>query len=261
MTHELKVVSYNILANSYIKLEWYTRSSPEALKWENRRNLLAKKITKINADIICLQEVEADAFEILEDSLQKKSYSGVYYKKGYGKPDGCATFFRRDKLKLKNEHAVYYNDKAKGKINSGHLALILDFELDIGILKVVNTHLKWDSKNKEEHLGYKQLSELIDSYIKKDNYSYGWVICGDFNAQPNSFVIKELLKNNFKDAYANKEQPTCNPNGRTKRIDFIFHSTQIASSPVKLPDIDDTTPLPSEVEPSDHLAIMASLVF
>ena len=260
MSHKIKVASYNVLANSYIKLEWYTRSNPEVLQWENRKNLLTKKITEINADIICLQEVETDAFEVLENSL-KKSYSGVYYKKGYDKPDGCATFFRKDKLSLKNEHAVYYSDEAKGKINSGHLALVLDFEFDVGMLRVANTHLKWDNKNKGRHLGYKQITELIDSHIKKDSHSYGWVMCGDFNAQPNSFVIKEVLKNNFEDAYANKEQPTCNPNGRAKRIDFIFHSTQIVSSPTKLPTIEDTTPLPSEVEPSDHLAIMAELTF
>nr|MDJ0705182.1 hypothetical protein [Leptolyngbyaceae cyanobacterium MO_188.B28] len=75
------------------------------------------------------------------------------------------------------------------------------------------------------------------------------------------FLIKELLKNNLMDVYANKEQPTCNPNWRAKRIDYIFHSTNIASKPAKLMEIDDITPLPSEVEPSDHLAIMALLTF
>lgn len=261
MPNKLEVVSYNILAQSYIKPQWYTRSQPETLTWEHRTNLLNKKLANLKADIMCLQEVEADIFESLEESLKKKSFSGIYYKKVNNKPDGCATFFRNDKLSLKNHHVLYYSDLAKGNINSGHLALILDFEIDGGVLSIANTHLKWDNKPKAQHLGYKQMSELLNTSIKKDNDADAWVICGDFNAQPHSFVIKELRKHDLKDAYANQEQATCNPNGKAKRIDYIFHTSNLASRAVQLPIIDDTTPLPSEVEPSDHLAIMASLIF
>ncbi len=249
MNNTIKVASYNILANSYLNPEWYTRSKLEALKWEKRKDLLAQKITQINADIICLQEVETDAFHLLENSWPNKSYQGIFYLKDYGKPDGCATFFRQDTLKLNQEQAIYYRDRAKGQINSGHLALMLDFEFDVGLLRIVNTHLKWDNQRKEQHLGYKQIGELIDKCVREDDSSFGWVICGDLNAQPRSFVIKELLKHNFQDAYAQKEQPTCNPNGRAKRLDYIFHSTNIDSQPVKLMEIDDATPLPSEIEP------------
>lgn len=48
---------------------------------------------------------------------------------------------------------------------------------------------------------------------------------------------------------------------KAKRIDFIFHFNKIASKPVNLPQIDDTSPLPSKVDPSDHLAITATLMF
>lgn len=260
MADLLRLASWNILANCYVREEWYRRCDPEALKWSQRRELLLRKLTELDADILCLQEVELEAFDFLEERLRKLGYRGLHGKKGQGKPDGCATFFKENGPALKSSQVFHYDDREKGGRSSGHLALISSFDVGAGTLRVANTHLKWDDRPREQHIGYRQAAELRRAQVEPDTGA-AWVICGDLNAQPGSFVVEELLLAGLGDAYGGKEQPTCNPNGKAKRIDYILHSARIGSMTSELTPIDDDTPLPSEVEPSDHLAILATLSF
>lgn len=120
------IVSYNILANSYINPQWYSHTDPEIIRWDRRSVALCRRIEGLGADMICLQEVEEDAYALFEYNLRKKGYSGTYARKGSHKPDGCATFFRQEKLELQSTKAVYYHD-GEGALNSGHLALVSSF--------------------------------------------------------------------------------------------------------------------------------------
>lgn len=78
----------------------------------------------LGADVYCLQEVQADHFEQwFEPQLDQLGYSGTYKRKTrefmgqYGKMDGCATFWRRDKLAPVDGglHAVEFNAIAVSK--------------------------------------------------------------------------------------------------------------------------------------------------
>jgi mRNA deadenylase 3'-5' endonuclease subunit Ccr4 len=264
MSLSISIASYNILADSYVNPQWYPNVDPERLRWDRRKFALAERVAGLDADIVCLQEVEADAYDLLERSLGEKGYNGVYAKKGSDKPDGCAMFFRPGGARLAGTDTLYYHDGRMGVRDSGHLALITSFECAWGIIRVATTHLRWGQDNKapEEHIGYRQIKELIDERFKPDQTAYAWIVCGDLNAQSGDPVVKELAVNGFVDAYAGREQPTCNPNGRAKRIDYIFHASSHASNliaePARLMEIDDLTPLPSADEPSDHLAVMAT---
>jgi mRNA deadenylase 3'-5' endonuclease subunit Ccr4 len=268
MALSFSIASYNILADSYVRPNWYLNIDPEILRWDRRKFALAEKITRLDADIVCLQEVEAEGYALIEGSLAGKGYSGVYARKGSGKPDGCAMFFRQAGLRFAGADTLYYHDGRPDFPDSGHLALIVSFERQGSVIRVANTHLEWGQDNKppEEHVGYKQIRELIDERFKPDQTAYAtkstWVLCGDLNAESDDPVVKELLGNGFVDAYAGREQATCNPNGRANRIDYIFYTPERASNliaePAKLMEIDDLTTLPSADEPSDHLAIMAT---
>jgi hypothetical protein len=71
--------------------------------------------------------------------------------------------------------------------------------------------------------------------------------------------VRLLEHAGFVDAYrARPDLNTCNPNRRAKRIDYLFHTPSLRSRPRDLPAITDRTPLPSEQQPSDHLAVGAS---
>lgn len=254
-----QLASYNILADSYINPVWYPSSTIEMLRWEQRKVLLGKKVAEFAVDIICLQEVEEAAFQLLMEILSKQNYQGVYRQKGTGKPDGCAAFYKHGSLQFQDCQTIYYQDRAKGERDSGHLAQVLSFSSEIGRIGIANTHLKWDRRDraKERHIGYQQVQELL-AFIKQDTITAAWVICGDLNAQPDSPIITELLDQGFKDAYQRRGQATCNPNRKAKRLDYIFHTDNLTTTPGKLLRIGNFTALPSETEPSDHLPIMAS---
>lgn len=268
MAQSLSIASYNVLADSYVNPKWYPNVDPEILRWDRRKFALAERVARLDANVICLQEVEADAYALLERSLGAEGYNGVYAKKGSDKPDGCAMFFRQEGLCFVGADTLYYHDGGPGVPDSGHLALVISFECEWGIIRVATTHLRWGQDNKppEEHIGYRQIRELIDERFKPDQTAYAWIICGDLNARSGDPVVNELADNGFVDAYAGREQDTCNPNGRAKRIDYIFHASGHTSShtsrliaePARLAEIDDLTPLPSVDEPSDHLALMAT---
>jgi mRNA deadenylase 3'-5' endonuclease subunit Ccr4 len=260
MARSFSIASYNVLADSYVKPQWYPNVDPEVLRWDRRKFALAERVERLDADIVCLQEVEADAYAMLAQSLGAKSYEGVYAKKGRDKPDGCAMFFRQGWLRFAGAATVYYRDGLQGVPDSGHLALIISFECEWGRIKVATTHLRWgqEGKSPEEHIGYRQIRELIDERFKPDRTAYAWIVCGDLNSKSDSPVVKELVSSGFVDAYAGREQATCNPNRRAKRIDYIFHTSGLRAEPARLMEIDDLTPLPSADEPSDHLALVAA---
>jgi len=260
MALSFRIVSYNILADSYVNPRWYPNVDPEVLRWDRRKFALAERVARLDADIICLQEVETDAYVLLEGSLGAKGYDGVYAKKGRDKPDGCAMFFRPGGLRFAGGSTTYYRDGRGSAPDSGHLALIIDFECEWGVIKVANTHLRWgqEDKSPDEHIGYRQIRELIHERFKPDQTAYAWIVCGDLNAQSGHPVVRELVGNGFVDAYKGREQATCNPNGRAKRIDYIFYTPGLRAEPARLMEIDDLTPLPSVAEPSDHLAIVAA---
>lgn len=269
MAKSFSIASYNILADSYVSPKWYPNVDPEILRWDRRKFALTERIERLNADIVCLQEIESEAYALIERSLVTQGYNGVYAKKGFGKPDGCAVFFRQAGLRFAGADTLYYRDGRPDVQDSGHLALIVSFESEWGVIRVANTHLKWGQDNKppEEHIGYRQIKELINERFKVDQTAYAptaheWIVCGDLNARSGDPVVQELLSNGFLDAYAGREQATCNPNGKAKRIDYIFYTSGRASDltaePERLMEIDDLTPLPSADEPSDHLAVMAT---
>jgi CCR4-NOT transcription complex subunit 6 len=79
---------------------FFPSCKPEHLRWADRRTALIETITALDADLLCLQEVEH--FEgFWRPALRALGYRGVYKQRGGGaKADGCATFFREDRFEL-----------------------------------------------------------------------------------------------------------------------------------------------------------------
>jgi len=101
------LLTYNVLAEIYATSDAYPYCSSWALPWNYRRRNILRELVNYRADIMCLQEVQADHFEnFLEPELAKFNYAAVYKCKTrefmgqYGKMDGCAVFYRRDKFSI-----------------------------------------------------------------------------------------------------------------------------------------------------------------
>nr|WP_246357365.1 endonuclease/exonuclease/phosphatase family protein [Pyxidicoccus fallax] len=260
MAVDLRIASYNVLADAYVKPEWFPRTPSELFVPRRRREALARRIVELDADIVCLQEVEPDSFDALQEALEPHGYMGVLALKQQGKPDGCAVFHRRQRYLGHRAH--YFGDRLENGRISGHLALVMDFDAGGGErLRVACTHLRWDRPDKpvEQHQGMQEATELLQELVQGDPEAL-WVVCGDFNAEPGEPLVRAFAAAGLVDAYEGRHQPTCNANDRAKAIDFLFHSRALRAQPDRLPELDDRTPLPSETEPSDHLPISARLL-
>ena len=251
----LRIASYNMLADSYIAAGRYPRTEPALLAPATRLPAVVDRVRGLRADIVCLQEVEAHAFALLDKALSAIGFAGMLALKSNGKPDGCAIFLRGDKVRLTRQDTVHFNDQTEDARQSGHLAQIVTVDTDIGPLRIANTHIKWDRDDKPpgEHVGERQIIELLDLCSPPPDVPV--IVCGDFNAAPDSRLVLRMLAARFRDAYAAAPQATCNPNGRAKRIDFLFAAPELNCTAEAIPTVGDGTPLPGPGEPSDHLPL------
>jgi len=90
------------------------------LDWEYRKKLIVREIEAINPDVACLQEVEAGEFQnYFTKELAKIGYKGIFCARSAGtrkrskeesdKVDGCATFYKSDKLILTDTQHIDFN--------------------------------------------------------------------------------------------------------------------------------------------------------
>ncbi|MDF1665487.1 MAG: endonuclease/exonuclease/phosphatase family protein [Planctomycetota bacterium] len=258
------LVSYNVLADSYIKAEWYPHTDKALLQNKARHKHLLKAITEKNADVYCLQEVELDFVVFLDEQLSPHGYQTFFSAKDHDKPDGCATLIRSKKFEFISQQRWFYEDSLdKDTRNSGHVALILHILFNEKPITIINTHLKWSPPTDDlvQQWSYRQLKHLLSNHRHWRRKNESRVICGDFNLEAESEALQLLIANGFNDAHGNAGEATCFANGGAKRIDYVFHDKDFeveAHSPMIIPE---GTVFPSEDHPSDHLPIGAKFQF
>jgi endonuclease/exonuclease/phosphatase family metal-dependent hydrolase len=227
----LTVASWNVLADDYVRPEYYPFSPAELLAPGQRHAGVIERLRASSADIICLQEVDAG----LLARLDGQGFTVCKTQKR-GKPDWLVTLVRG---------AVGSCTTRPFSDGTGHVALTVEAH---GVL-VTNTHLKWDGTG---DFAARQVVELLPPP------EGAWILCGDLNADPESPALKQLLGAGLCDAYAvHPKMFTSNANRRAKRIDFLLHTPALRAEPVPLRAVTDETPLPAHDEPSDHLMISA----
>lgn len=254
------LITYNVLAQAYSTPRRYPRTPESVLASAWRRPALVRHIGALATDVVCLQEVEDETFAAVQQALGPLGYTGHFARKGAGKPDGCATFLRRGTLAWGTVHTLMYRDSVGTEPDSGHLALVVLCAYEGRTLGLVNTHLQWDAPDtpRDRQRGYRQIRQLLQTRDQIAPVCEAWIICGDFNATPDSHVVAGLRAEGFDYTHRTlAETVTCNANARAKMIDYVFYAETVRAQPVAVPVIDDQTPLPSYDHPSDHLALMA----
>lgn len=253
------VATYNILAASYIRPEWYPGTPPELLASERRLPRLVDHIAALGADVLCLQEVEADAFAAIDARLSRDGFVGRFAQKREGRPDGCATFAREAAARWIREEVVVYDDAPPGGRRSGHIAQVVVLEVEGRALGVANTHLRWDPPDVpgDRRLDARQLGQLLAVRSRIAPECEGWIVCGDFNATPDGAAIEVITGHGLSFAHAASPAPTNNANRRASMIDYLFHDAPLATEPLPIAPVADDTPLPGEEQPSDHVAVAA----
>lgn len=115
----LRVVTYNILAELFATAQQYPESPAWALAWPYRFQLVLTELQTVDADIICLQEVQGNHFtKQFMPALERLGYDGVFKQKTReamgeaGQVDGCAMFWKTARLRAKSSFTLDYNEAA-----------------------------------------------------------------------------------------------------------------------------------------------------
>lgn len=235
----LRVVSYNILADTYSKDEFaqtvlYPYCPPYALDINYRQQLLLKEISGYNADLICLQECGFKLFHnILSPALEMLGFESLLKCKGGEVPEGEAMFFRKSKFSLKSQHDIMLNEALlKDPVQELLLDHISAIPILLGTLQkrnavvqllmlevdgqknqylcVANTHLYF--KPSYPHIRLLQAAIVLNhaqkviSQFCAESVSKGlpppqvaFLFCGDFNSNPRTGVV-ELITTGKVDA-------------------------------------------------------------
>lgn len=254
------VVTYNVLASAYIQRAWYRRTPALVLDPAWRVPALVQHVAKLDADIVCLQEVEPETFVALRATLAERGYGAHYERKLAGRPEGLALFYRLAVCELGGTRALIFADGAGAAPDTGYIALIALFRIANTILGVINTHLTWDPPNaaRQAPIGLRQARQLVAELQSCASAARGWIVSGDFNVSATSEIVALLKRAGFR--YAHETLPgvaTCNVNRQARMIDYLFYSAALAAEPRQPVPIDDNTILPSAEQPSDHVAIAA----
>jgi mRNA deadenylase 3'-5' endonuclease subunit Ccr4 len=238
------LVSWNVLADAYIQRRFYPHSPEPVLVSGARTGAIVELLAQSAADLACLQEVEPP----LVEALAQRGGWRVEYAPKRGKPDGIA-MLARGRVTLSDVTTVAFGD------GSGHVALLATVHAGELVCRVATSHLRWDPPGTpyDQRWAVREATELLAMLGPTERA----IACGDLNIEPSDPVYAQLLAAGFADPLADASAPTANPNGRAKRIDHLLCGHDLRVTPLPIVPIDDTTPLPSDVLPSDHVPIGA----
>lgn len=242
-----KALTWNILAQAYTLPNRYPLSPPEALQPGPRRQLLLTRLAAIDADAICLQEVEGDSYAAI-CHLLGPGFHGAFAQK-HNKPDGSALFLRKTLFPTARFETLHYVASDAGY---DHLALIAQTEHDGKGLHIASTHLRWQRRDTplDRHQGRAQMLELLE------NLPGPRLVCGDLNALSEGVVIQAAMDRGLRlSCRTQRPWDTVNIDGKCRKLDYLLCSAEFTPQPGTLPRLRRDTPMPSLSEPSDHLPV------
>eukprot|EP00538_Stauroneis_constricta_P011328 CAMPEP_0119553888 /NCGR_PEP_ID=MMETSP1352-20130426/6516_1 /TAXON_ID=265584 /ORGANISM="Stauroneis constricta, Strain CCMP1120" /LENGTH=637 /DNA_ID=CAMNT_0007600371 /DNA_START=503 /DNA_END=2416 /DNA_ORIENTATION=+ len=229
-----RLVSYNVLAEIYATQQQYPYCDFWALSWDYRFQNILREIADVNADVVCLQEVQADHYENhFYAAMNDRGYEGVFKQKTRqamglaGKVDGCALFWRRSKFHLVESYSIEFNDLAQrqatqllglnprseegsnfiSRLSKDNVAQLVVLELaqptmasranrdPINQVCIANTHLYSNKDFPDVKLWQAwQLLQELEQFVLSRGQNLPLIICGDFNSTPDTAVYDLLAR-------------------------------------------------------------------
>ncbi|XP_075232726.1 protein angel isoform X2 [Lycorma delicatula] len=197
------IISYNVLSQALLEdnMRLYRDHDPMYLNWAYRSTLLMKELTKIGADIMCLQEVEDRHKLMFFDQFLQKGYQGIYKKRTGDKGDGCAIYYKTEKFVLVDYATVEYYQPNIDVLNRDNIAIVAKFH-PVGFpnnpIVVATTHLLYNPRRHDIKLAQTQilLAEIERFAFKNPNSKFKYhpvILTGDFNLEPYSSVYELIL--------------------------------------------------------------------
>jgi endonuclease/exonuclease/phosphatase family metal-dependent hydrolase len=260
MNMSITIVTWNVLADIYIKPERYRSVPADALDPTRRRRLMCAQAVAMGADVLLLQEVEPAAYDALAQALGE-GYEGTLALKS-GRAEGSAVFTRRGLVEVERAHTHVYAAQGDGR---GTLALMARLSVGGRALGVASTHLEWSPRGTSPaaYTGLAQMRELLDARSELLPEGAAWVLGGDMNAISQSAPIEEAMARGLKlGCRAQRPWDTVNINRRRRKIDYLLYTPgHLEAAPGVLPRLTPDEPMPSLERASDHLPVQVAFTW
>ncbi|XP_017039950.1 nocturnin isoform X2 [Drosophila ficusphila] len=198
-SENIRLLQWNILSQTLGQHnDGFVRCPEEALTWEHRKYLIVQEILQNQPDVICLQEV--DHFKFLQTVLGSQNYAGIFFPKPDSPclyieqnngPDGCAVFYKRDKLQLQG-YDTRILEVWRVQSNQVAIAARLRMRSSGREFCVATTHLKARHGALLAKLRNEQGRDLI-RFVKQFAGDTPLLLCGDFNAEPVEPIYATIL--------------------------------------------------------------------
>ncbi|XP_023642900.1 carbon catabolite repressor protein 4 homolog 5 isoform X2 [Capsella rubella] len=222
------LVSYNLLGvdNALNHMDLYYNVPPKHLDWSRRKHLICKEISRYNASILCLQEV--DRFDDLYGLLKNRGFQGVHKSRTGEASDGCAIFWKEKLFELLDHQHIEF-DKFGMRNNVAQLC-VLEMNHEESSeqtctsprrLVVGNIHVLFNPKRGDIKLGQVRLF-LEKAYKLSEEWgNIPVAIAGDLNSTPQSaiydFIASADLDTQLHDRRHISGQCDVEPNERSFR--------------------------------------------
>ncbi|MEG2288766.1 MAG: endonuclease/exonuclease/phosphatase family protein [Clostridium sp.] len=237
-------------------------------RWKNRAHIIYEIFDKYDCDIIGLQEVNNLMFK--DVSMELSNYNIV------GEPRSKKIFVERNDILVSKKHKILesntfwlsnYPDKIGTSVWYSLYPRICTTAIvhleDGDVVRVYNTHLDCFLTAAREH-GLKKISEYIEKQHKIDGLPI--ILMGDFNATPNSKLIKNFsakengerqfvaVQESKREIYEMTTMGRFKGRKKGRHIDYIFVSEEFTILDAKIINYSK-----SGKYPSDHYPILADL--
>ncbi|XP_052155907.1 carbon catabolite repressor protein 4 homolog 4-like [Oryza glaberrima] len=118
--YQFRLVSYNILAQVYVKSAFFPHSPSACLKWKTRSKAVLSELKSFEADLMCIQELdEYDTF--YKKNMENSGYSSIYIQRSGDKRDGCGIFYKPKSMELVQKEVLHYNDLVEKYVHTDHV--------------------------------------------------------------------------------------------------------------------------------------------
>ncbi|XP_010148893.1 PREDICTED: protein angel homolog 2 isoform X2 [Eurypyga helias] len=193
---DFTVMSYNILSQNLLEdnSHLYKHCRQRLLIWTYRFPNILQEIKQLDADVLCLQEVQEDHYRTeIKSSLESLGYHCEYKVRTGRKPDGCAICFKTSKFSLISSNPVEFFRHDIPLLDRDNVGLVLLLQPRLpcktnAAVCVANTHLLYNPRRGDIKLTQLAmlLAEIASVAPQEDGTFCPIIICGDFNSVPGS---------------------------------------------------------------------------
>jgi len=254
----LRVLQWNVLSDQLAVN--FPRVAESVLDWPYRERLILAELTRADADVLCLEEV--DHFHDLQAALSPLGYCGIYEQKEDWHRDGTAIFYRENRLVLEEKEGGTFDVRRQKYL----LVKLRHRVLNCSFI-VVATHLK--SYAHHEGTRLLQVQQILGHLRRYEALPV--VLAGDMNTKPQKDVYNLIKSVGFQSAYWNALRPSAEPEFTCLAyresdvlrltLDYVWVKGWQPCAVMTLPSEEDIgkTGLPCSKYPSDHLALVCDL--